>query len=219
MLVSLSDMKSYLGLNSGVTEYDAFLTMQLEIVSDAVEGYCGRKFMQATYKQTFYREEYPNDLDFKELLLAAYPLSTVNYIKEYLNETDTIGREVTEYRLAKELSILRYIQGGRFFLHGDIIEVEYVAGYTELPTLVKSVIYSVVQERYNKKINGIDLNFGSDIQRISIPGTIGIDFDYSLQNNERKSAFGTILGNHANVLDYFRSERAVVGNVQIMYVD
>lgn len=219
MLISLSDMKSYLGLGAGVTEYDSFLTSQLEIVSEAAEGYCGRKFIQANYKQTFYREEYPNDLDFKELLLASYPLVAVTSVKEYVNEGDLVGRDLTEYRVAKELSILRYIQGGRFFLHGDIVEVEYSAGYAETPTLVKSVIYSVVQERYNKKINGIDLNFGSDIQRISIPGTIGIDFDYSLQNNERKSAFGTILGNHVNVLDYFRSERAVVGNVQILYVD
>jgi hypothetical protein len=219
MLVSLSDMKSYLGLGAGVTEYDSFLTMQLEIVSEAVEGYCGRKFEQANYKQTFYREEYPNDLDFKELMLAAYPLVSVSSVKEYLNEEDTIGKSISEYRTQKELSILRYIQGGRFFLTGDIIEVEYSAGFATTPVLIKSVVYSVVQERYNKKINGIDLNFGSDIQRISIPGTIGIDFDYSLQNNERKSHFGTILGNHVNVLDSFRSERAVVGNVQILYVD
>lgn len=219
MLVSLSDMKSYLGLGSGVTEYDSFLTMQLEIVSEAVEGYCGRKFEQANYKQTFYREEYSKDLDFKELLLAAYPLVSVSSVKEYLDESDTVGKSITEFRTQKELSILRYIQGGRFFLNGDIVEVEYSAGYADVPVLVKSVVYSVVQERYNKKINGIDLNFGSDIQRISIPGTIGIDFDYSLQNNERKSHFGTILGNHVNVLDAFRSERAVVGNVQILYVD
>jgi hypothetical protein len=219
MLVSLSDMKSYLGLGAGVTEYDSFLTMQLEIVSEAVEGYCGRKFEQVNYKQTFYREEYPNDLDFKELMLAAYPLVSVSSVKEYLNEEDTIGKSISEYRTQKELSILRYIQGGRFFLTGDIIEVEYSAGFATTPVLIKSVVYSVVQERYNKKINGIDLNFGSDIQRISIPGTIGIDFDYSLQNNERKSHFGTILGNHVNVLDSFRSERAVVGNVQILYVD
>jgi hypothetical protein len=212
-------MKSYLGLGSGVTEYDSFLTMQLEIVSEAVEGYCGRKFEQANYKQTFYREEYSNDLEFKELLLAAYPLVSVSSVKEYLDESDTVGKTITEYRTQKELAILRYIQGGRFFLNGDIVEVEYSAGYADTPVLVKSVVYSIVQERYNKKINGIDLNFGSDIQRISIPGTIGIDFDYSLQNNERKSHFGSIIGNHANVLDAFRSERAVVGNVQILYVD
>lgn len=217
-LVTLSEMKDYLGISD--TSYDAFLTSQIELVSSAVEHYCGRKFEEATYKQTFYKEEYVlKDGSSKELELASYPIISITSVKELADKTDLVGTEVTEYRQAKDLGLLKHDPYGRFFSYGPIIEVEYIAGYSEIPVLVKSVVLNVVQERYNKKVNGIDLNFGTDIQRISIPGTIGIDFDYTLQNNERKSAFGTILGSNANVLDFFRSERAVIGDVQIIYVD
>jgi len=76
----------------------------------------------------------------------------------------------------------------------------------------------LVKERYNKHTSGIDLDFGSDIQSISIPGTISVAYDYSLQNNERKTAFGAILGNYVNTLDYFRSERPLIGSVRLEYV-
>jgi hypothetical protein len=217
MLVSLNDMKSYLGLTA-TNEWDVFLTTQIETVSEAIEVYCSRKFQSATYTQTFYVEEFPKDIDFKEIMLAVYPIVQVNSIKEYVDEDDSVGTVVSDYRMVKELGILRRRVGSRFFYNNDILEVEYEAGYTTIPVLVRSVLYSIVQERFNKKVNGIDLNFGSDIQRISIPGTIGIDFDYSLQNNERKTHLGTILGNHVNVLDAFRSERAVIGNLKLEYV-
>lgn len=220
MLVTLEDMKNYLGLNSGITEYDSFLTLQLEIVSDAIENYCNRKFAQADYVQTFYREDFQYDDQAKVIPLAMYPVVNISEVKQRANESDLIGVAVDEYRVNKPLGLMQKNNySGSFFSVGDILEVTYSAGYAEIPTLITSVVYSIVQERYNKKINGIDLNFGSDIQRISIPGTIGIDFDYSLQNNERKSAFGAIIGNHANILDYFRSERAIVGTVKIAYVD
>ena len=74
-------------------------------------------------------------------------------------------------------------------------------------------------ERYNKKSSGVDLNFGSDVQRVSIPGAISIDFDYSLSNNERKSAYGVILGSNSNILDDWRSERSVIGSGKLEYVE
>jgi hypothetical protein len=77
---------------------------------------------------------------------------------------------------------------------------------------------SIIEERYNKKKSGISLNFGSDVQRVSIAGTISVDFDYSLQSNERVSAYGTILGNYINVLDQYRSERVLTGSGMITYV-
>jgi len=105
-----------------------------------------------------------------------------------------------------------------FFLEGNILEIVYVAGYAALPAPIKSVELSILEERYNKKKSGISLNFGSDVQRVSIAGTISVDFDYSLQSNERVSAYGTILGNYINVLDQYRSERVLTGSGMITYV-
>ena len=72
---------------------------------------------------------------------------------------------------------------------------------------------TVVDER-NNKINNIAPNFGSNVQRLSIPGTMSIDFDYTLQANERSSSFGMFLGNYINVVDYYRSERVAIGQVE-----
>jgi len=94
-----------------------------------------------------------------------------------------------------------------------------LAGYATIPTIILTVLDSLVQERYNKKVAGVDLNFGSDVQRVSIPGTISIDFDYSLSNNERKSSYGSIIGSYANILDDWRSERSVVGNSTLQFVE
>lgn len=208
MIVTLAEMKTYLGIDSGNTTNDAFLTQQLILIQSAVEAYCRRKFELATYRQTFYSSDYPKN---SEMTLFHYPVVSIDSIAQ--DTEDIIG-----YRTQKEFGILTYNTG---FFWGEETVVEYEAGYAheDIPPLVSSVIYSLVQERYNKKVAGVDLNFGSDVQRISIPGTISIDFDYSLQNNERKSTFGTILGNYVNVLDYFRSERTIIGNSTLTYVE
>jgi hypothetical protein len=108
---------------------------------------------------------------------------------------------------------------GTYFFGAEETVILYDAGYETLPSTIQSVLDSVVQERYNKNTSGVDLNFGSDVQRISIPGAISIDFDYSLNNNDRKSAFGVILGANLNILDPYRSERAILGESKLIYVE
>ena len=209
MLVTLSDMKSYLGLT--VTTYDAFLNEQLTFISDVVEAYCRRKFAETSYIQTFYGDDHYNS-KFGELPLFHYPLTEVTSAE--LDEVDVLA----DLRIHSPTAIIKRNSG--LFTAGDsVLVVEYSAGYTEIPSVIQGVVKSIVEERYNKKISGVNLNFGSDIQRISIPGSISIDFDYTLANNERKSAYGTIIGNQANVLDDWRSERSVIGSGKLEYVE
>jgi hypothetical protein len=216
MLVSLIDMKNFLGIALGDLTQDDFLTFQTQLVSDSVEEYCNRKFSLTTYVQTLYEEDleglYPNKLP-----LHQYPIDSVTKIEERSTESGT-PTPIVEYRLNKSSGYL-VKSSGRFFDSGGILEVTYSAGYSTLPSILQSVVYGVVQERFNKKKNGIDLNFGTDVQRISIPGTISIDFDYSLNNNERKTHLGQILGSYVNLLDGFRSDRAVIGNGRLIYVE
>ena len=187
------------------TTYDQFLTGQLTLISDTVEEYCNRKFLAADYTQTFYRDE--------EGLTQRVPLNNfpVNSIASVFEDTT----EILDYRLNARTGFL-YRKDG-FFLSADKLDVTYNAGYADAPSPVKSVVYSLVEERYNKKKSGVNINFGSDVQRVSIPGTISIDFDYSLQSNERTSTLGTILGSYVNVLDAYRSDRAVVGSDRLVY--
>ncbi len=212
-MIDLATMKAYLRI-SGST-YDSFLTEQEAVIADAVQNYTGRIFNSNSYVETYYKSDYTWGVEC--LRSYHYPLISVASVKEF----DKAGNELYDYssevRLQKPLGMVIHSEG--FFIKGgDYIEISYTAGYATIPPVVKSVVLSLVEERYNKKVAGVSLNFGSDVQRVSIPGTISIDFDYSLNSNERTSAFGTILGNYGNSLDFYRSERAVIGSGTITYV-
>ncbi len=211
MLVSLSDMKAYLGISDG--SQDAFLTEQLNIISEAAENYCNRKFESANYVETFYEKDFQTiqDSDRGFIYLSHYPMTALTSI-----ERDGELVAATEYRSNFDLGYLRFEDG--FFSGGRIMEVTYTAGYTTIPYTIQSAVKSLVEERYNKKVSGVALNFGSDVQRVSIPGTISIDFDYSLESNTRKSAYGTLLGSYINIFDNYRSEKRVVGSSMVRYV-
>lgn len=206
MLVSLSEMKSFLGIAPGDTTYDDFLTQQEIIISSAVQNYCGRVFSQGTYTQTFYRDMIGPT---KELVLYHYPVTAISSVLERGEEV------VSSVRLHTPTGIINRKEG---FLYGDETEVSYTAGYSTTPALIQAVVLSLVSEKYNKKKAGIDINFGSDVQSISIPSVISVTFDYTLTSNDRNNGFGAILGKYLNVLDAFRSERTVIGSSVRAYV-
>lgn len=228
MLVSLSDMKDYLGETT--TIYDTFLTNQITIISDAIEGYCARKLPSASYTQTFYGHDFSQDNDAENLFVYHYPVSAVTSVKEI--EKDGDGNDLNTVTLTTDEFLFQPSSGKflkrtkdgqkRFWFteygYHSRIEIEYTAGFVETPTPIQDVVYNLVEQRYNKKVAGIDINFGQDVQRLSVPGVMSIDFDYTLQSNERKTAFGMILGNYVNVLDMYRSERKLIGEIKENYV-
>ncbi len=216
MLVSLEAMKTYLGETG--TDYDTFLTQQILTVSEAIEGYCGRRFNSAAYTQTFYKDEMVGEY-LGKLVLFHYPVTVLTSVT---NITDTIVLDSSEYRCQLDRGFLKHLSDGRkiswFNDSAEALEVVYTAGYTTIPAVILSVVYSLVEAAYNKKKSGVSVDFGSDVQSISIPGTLTINFDYTLQANDRKSAYGMIIGNYGNVLDGFRSERTLLGNIEDYYV-
>lgn len=203
-LVTLSEVKTYLGIPNGTTTYDDFITGQIAVYSEAVEAYCGRAFLAQAYTQTIYRDQFERKTD-KVIHLATYPLNTIAFIK-----LDDVL--VTGYRVEYDISRLTHPYG--FINQGEVLTISYNAGYAYTPAPVKQVIYSLIEEKYTKKTSGVSINFGSDVQSVSIPGTISIAYDYSLQANERKTAMGMLLGNYVNVLDMYRTERAVLGKLE-----
>ena len=210
MLDSLSNVKSRLGITG--TDYDTFLTQQITLLSDVIESYCRRKFNSTSWTQTFYKEE---RRDVKNLELYHFPLISLQSIT--IDGIALTTEELNDIVIHKPTARIR--RGDGSWIYGQKVVVVYTAGYATVPSAVLSVLDSLVQERYNKKVAGVDLNFGSDVQRISIPGTISIDFDYSLSNNERKSSYGSIIGSYANILDDWRSERAVIGSGTVEFVE
>jgi hypothetical protein len=227
LLVSLSDMKDYLGIVDNT--YDTFLTNQITIISDSIEGYCGRIFSSASYIQTFYGADFEKDLDSQYLYTFHYPVTAVSEVKEVQKNSDGTTRETIipsdEYLFNGKVGKFyrTFDTGLRRFWFSDYgsnsqVVISYTAGYASTPTPIQDVVFNLVEQRYNRKVAGIDLGFGNDVQRVSIPGVMSIDFDYTLQQNERSSAFGMILGNHINILDHYRSERSLVGSIKENYV-
>lgn len=213
MLVSLDEFKDYVGITS-VTE-DDFLTGHIAVVSEAIEAYCRRKFLSASYVQTFYQDDFAKETN--SIALFHYPVSAIASATLDLQPIDS-----SDYRLNLKAGVVVFPKGiywSQSSTSSDPAKliVTYTAGFSVIPATIKHVVCSLTQEAYNKKKAGIGLSFGSDVQRVSIPGTLSIDFDYSLSTNDRSSAFGTILGNFANVLDYHRSER-IVGSGKLTYV-
>jgi len=221
MLVSLANMKTYLGITGNT--YDDFLTEQLTLISSAVENYCGRVFTQTNYTQTIYKNDLDNEVITQALYLYHFPTISITSITETLSGVSTV-LTATDYRIHLPTSTLYRLDNGAkvsWLSCGDYtsyLTIVHSAGFATIPPEIDAVVKALVEERYNKKVNNVGLGFGNDVQRVSIPGTISVDFDYSLQTNERKNAFGMLLGNQANVLDYFRSERAVIGTIKENYV-
>jgi len=223
-LVTLSEVKTYLGVT--VTDYDTFLQSEIDLFSAAINNYCGRKFEETTYVETFYYSDYTENRDRKILQLYSFPLSSIASVKE-IETTDAVDNEttlaVTEYRAGNTARIRKFSEGQQLFWFSNLqlnsrIEIEYTAGYATTPLEVQNVIYALIEERFNKHKSGVNLDFGNNVQRVSIPGTISIDYDYTLQANERSQTYGMFLGNYVNVLDFWRSERAVVSSIKEVYV-
>jgi hypothetical protein len=208
MLVTLSEMETYLG-SAYDSSYDDFLNQQLQYISEVVENYCGRQFESKAYVQTYYAEDYYNVE--KALKLYNYPVSTVTFIKE-----DGATIALSEYRIHYPTGTITKPE--YFFAGVDKVEVSYTAGYLNIPAPIKQVVMAIVEERFNKKKSGAALNFGSDVQSVSIPGVLSITYDYTLESNMRKNAYGTVLGNYMNMLDGYRSERVLTGSGTVNYV-
>ncbi len=223
MLVTLAEMKISLGL--AVTTYDTFLTEQITLVSDTVEAYCRRVFNSTMVSQTYYgsgttfngwyQSGHVPGADYlpsRQLQTFHYPLISVTSVTE-----DSVVVDPTIYRIHKPTGTLIRTDGTYFFQALQTV-VAYTTGFSAVPTPIVSVVKALVEERYNKKTSGVALNFGNEVQSISVPGAIAVDFDYSLTANDRNTPFGMILGNNLNVLDYYRSDRAILGNSKLIYV-
>lgn len=213
-MIPLAEIKTY--LNETSTSYDSFLTEQEQVISQAIEAYCRRTFSDTEYIQRFYEEDYR--CGEPTLMLFQFPLTEVTEIKEYDKDGNEVEDILEDVRIHNPTGTLIHKVSG-FFQAGCEVAVTYSAGFENIPAPVRSVLLSLIEEKYNKKKGGVEINFGSDVQRISIPGTVSIDFDYSLQSNERSTAFGTILGNYVNTLDYYRSERILAGSGRLEFLD
>lgn len=220
-LVTLSDLKDYLGILPADTSQDTYLNSEITLFDDAVLNYCNRVFEQTTVTETIYYDDFK---DKKEHYLYHHPIISITSITEkHPDQNDVL---VLDYRLNKRIGRIEVIENSfhqrswlfQNYTIGASLEIVYEAGYSVVPLEIQESIKSLIQARYNKKQAGVDLNFGNNVQRISVPGVMGIDFDYTLNSNERKNKYGMILGDYLNVFDNYRSERTMIGDRSEVYL-
>lgn len=222
MLVTLAEVKAHLNIPVADTSQDAFLNNQIALVTTAVENYCNRSIVARTFEETFYgaytgRVERPY-----QVTLYHFPIIQLIEVR---NERDdhVVINPLADYLVHKPTGKInkKSLCGVNVTPYYDQnIVYKYRAGYETIPADIKFVAFSLIGEAYNKKKNGVDMAFGSDVQSISIPGVISIAYDYSLEDNQANQSYGVILGKYRNVLNYYRSDRAIYkGSGELRYID
>lgn len=138
-LTSLSRLKARLGISD--TSYDTILTQLINEATDAIQGYCGRRFIESTYENELYDG---GDGSRASLILMAYPVSSISAIGERsgtvtspswrtmsVDEYEAVDRQaaITSVRPAfiSMTGIVRF--GSRLFYGINNYRVSYVAGY------------------------------------------------------------------------------------------
>lgn len=216
-LVTLEDVKDRLGILDN--SEDDYLNGEIALFSESIENYCNRKFNLTTYVETFYRQDFDGE---KKYVLYHFPVTSITSAIEKAPDTTDESRTS---RVNKRTGILSMTVDGivrNLFQNNGrdgYLEVTYEAGYATIPLEIQECVFSLIEGRYNKKQAGVALNFGNNVQRISVPGVMGIDFDYTLSSNDRKTKYGMILGDWQNVLDNYVSERTIVGDSSVKYWD
>lgn len=218
-LVALNDLKTYLGIDLIDTSQDSFLNSEIALFDETVQNYCNRIFEVNSYTEVIHYDDFR---DYNEHTLYHFPVATITSIKEKYVGMDDVTRN---YRLNKKTGTIVLVDEYNVkemlfnnYSMGASLEIIYSAGYATVPLEIQEAVKSLIQARYNRKNSGVDLNFGNNVQRISIPGVMGIDFDYTLNSNERSSKYGMLLGDYVNIFDNYRSERTILGEKSEVYL-
>jgi hypothetical protein len=220
-LVALNDLKDYLGIALANVDHDDFLNSEISLFDNTVLNYCNRIFEQTTITEIIYHDDFS---DRKQHYLYHHPVISITSITE--KHPDNSDVAVTGFRFNKRVGRVEIVESSfntRSYLFqnysvGSSLEFVYEAGYTTVPLEIQESIKALIQARFNRKQSGVDLNLGNNVQRISIPGVMGIDFDYTLNSNERSNKYGMLLGDYLNVFDNYRSERTLIGDNSEVYL-
>lgn len=146
-LVSLADMKTYLGLTT--TTNDTLLNLLIINCSDFINHYVNRRLEAADYKQLY------SGNGNVELMLDNYPINTVDVLSQELdNENEEYDNPITASKIYRDSS-------GMITLFDDIfskghvnIYVEYNAGYTVIPKGIEMIAMDLIAKKFKDAESG-----------------------------------------------------------------
>lgn len=156
MLVTLSDIKVFLGIPSTVTEYDAILAIFQESVEQSIINYCQTDF--ATHVIAGPPGEILDGGRQDVIIPRNFPIVSVEGVFFNVDVDGTGGYELqsTDYFHDEGAITLRYQHAP--FSRG-IIRLDYTYGYAAVPGDVKAAVYQSVKAEYQRyKKNSEDIS-------------------------------------------------------------
>lgn len=126
MLVSLSNVKAYLDIDSSVTNFDSLLNILIQDVSDRIQSFLNRQLTKQQRTQYF-------DAGQKKYYLTAYPIDITSTITVTLDDVDqTID---SDYYIWEDEGLLEF-DATTSYCEPKQIAITYTGGYTASETVV-----------------------------------------------------------------------------------
>lgn len=143
-LVSLDDMKSFLGINT--TTNDAVLLSILRSSTDFVTRYTGKTFTYDRYEETYYPEE-----TWDRLQLKNFPVKSITSVVVDGVTLDAFTAGYPNYVLEEE-GFVRRLDGMKFPCGYYPIVVTYNAGYRSVPEDILYVVKKMTAQDFNSRL-------------------------------------------------------------------
>jgi len=147
-LVTLSKVKDYLDIASGVTIHDAGLTSLINEVSDDFEKHCNRKFALGDHLSTELFDIGYEDED--TIQLKCFPVWDIVGLSQSYT-TEYVGYLTTDFVFYSELGQVKLLSGS-FPKGKQIISVSYHAGFCAVvPPRLQSAVKEEIAVRFNSE--------------------------------------------------------------------
>lgn len=142
-LVTLQEVKDYLGIPVSNTGPDALLETLINASSKKIESYIDRKIKRQSYIET------QDGAGTDRIVTRHWPVLSVSEIAVDTSSEFTDANVVTEFLLEGDPAIGIILKGGRRFPKGtQCIRVTYEAGYDDVPYDLKQACLFTVEFMY-----------------------------------------------------------------------
>ena len=153
-LVTLVDVKEYLGIKETATTDDSLLSKLITRASKVVANFCDTSIIQATFN------EQRDGNDSIRLMLRQLPIVSVASLVIDGQNVPSGGSSLVRGFWHDELFV--YVNGYRFNRRFSNVNIVYDAGYAVTPSDIESVCIDLVAIKYKRKdrigLNSVAMN-------------------------------------------------------------
>jgi hypothetical protein len=186
-LVTATEYRTYAGLASGDAPTDAVITAAISRYQALIEGYCDRAFEEADYV------DYHYDFAARELILRNYPVIEIASVT-----VDGESASVSGLQVKLDDGVIRNSEAE---ITGDLVTVEYTAGYEVIPPEVKQITLTLVDGFIRGESGGV--NALRTIRRETVYGVASYDYE-GVRNDALYGSPYAELGPYVSVLAKYR---------------